>query len=438
MICQFSFENYKSFRDEVTLDFQATNIHEFDESLLSSRLSPQKKILPVAAIYGPNGGGKSGVLEALGSLIGFVLRPIEMQTNDLESLTIQPRARIVPFKLDEESRKRPTKFELFFRTENAEYRYRVSLELTGGLRETFSEPIRINDESLYRRKLTGKSTAMLFMRDGDGTKIGSTIKVKAISENIKSSMPLLSFLYNTYEIDVISEAVGWFKSCLIYSSYYLEYPYFGRRNSAKKLYDVIDREKDIDKIIAHMDLGIKNIHIFQESVFFKEEERTMYSLNLIHQVMGKEYLLSENEESAGTQKILNLLSDLVLSLQDGRMLIADELDANLHPKLLEQIILFYKNPRINIGGGQLLFTSHDLSTMNNRLFRRDEIWFAAKDESESSILYSLSEIKDEKGSSIRSDASYGKQYLNGRFGADPYFKRMLEWGNNGKLACIKE
>jgi len=437
MICQFTFENYKSFRDEVTLDFQATNIHEFDESLLSSKLSPQKKILPVAAIYGPNGGGKSGVLEALSSLVGFILRPIEMQSNDLEPLTIQPRARIVPFKLDEESRKRPTKFELFFRTETAEYRYRVSLERISGFKEHYNELIKISDESLYRRKLTGKNTAMLFIRNADGIKVGGTIKVRAISDNIRSSMPLLSFLYNTYKIDAISDAVGWFKSCLVYYSNYSEYPRLDRRNSAKKLYDIKDREKDIDKIIMHMDLGIKDIHVIREHVFFPEEleEQTLYSMNLIHQVREKKYLLPESEESAGTQKILNLISDLVLSLQDGRMLIADELDANLHPKLLEQIILFYKNPKINIGGGQLLFTSHDLSTMNNRLFRRDEIWFAAKDESESSILYSLSEIKDEKGSSIRSDASYGKQYLNGRFGADPYFKRMLEWGSNDKQAC---
>jgi len=274
---------------------------------------------------------------------------------------------------------------------------------------------------------------MLFVRSKDGIKTGSTIKAGAINETIKSSMPLLSFLYNTYEIDAITEAVGWFKSCLVYASSYSRYSRLSRGNSAKKLYDLRDREKDLNEIIRHMDLGIDGFQIIRRSAMNEESEaRATYSMKLSHQAKGNEYFLSESEESAGTQKILSLLSDLVLSLQDGRMLIADELDANLHPKLLEQIILLYKNPKINTGGGQLLFTSHDLSTMTNRLFRRDEIWFAAKDESESSILYSLSEIKDEKGSSIRSDASYGKQYLNGRFGADPYFKRMLEWGSNGK------
>ena len=105
----------------------------------------------------------------------------------------------------------------------------------------------------------------------------------------------------------------------------------------------------------------------------------------------------------------------------------DELDAKLHPKMLERVISLYTNKQYNKNGSQLLFTSHDLSTMNNKVFRRDEIWFAAKDQSQNTMLYSLSDIRDESGELIRTDASYSKQYLAGRYGADPYFEKMRNW-----------
>jgi len=72
-----------------------------------------------------------------------------------------------------------------------------------------------------------------------------------------------------------------------------------------------------------------------------------------------------------------------------------------------------------------LFTSHDVTTMKNDLFRRDEIWFAAKDENGASEIYSLYEIRNEDGSHIKSTAPFDKQYLDGRYGADPYLSEML-------------
>ena len=131
----------------------------------------------------------------------------------------------------------------------------------------------------------------------------------------------------------------------------------------------------------------------------------------------------------GTQKLINLLPLLLSSLENGRLLVVDELDAKLHSKMLEQVINLYTDKQVNTKGAQLIFTSHDLSTMNSKVFRRDEIWFAAKDDAESTRLYSLVDIRDEKGEKIRSDAAYGKQYLEGRYGADPYFYKMNkgEW-----------
>ena len=125
------------------------------------------------------------------------------------------------------------------------------------------------------------------------------------------------------------------------------------------------------------------------------------------------------------KKLIAALPVILLALREGRLVIIDELDAKLHPKLLRYVILLFKNKEINRHGAQLLFTSHDMSTMKNTVFRRDEIWFAADNEAHESDIYSLHEMRSEDGSRIKNTATYDKQYLEGRYGADPYLQNML-------------
>ena len=86
---------------------------------------------------------------------------------------------------------------------------------------------------------------------------------------------------------------------------------------------------------------------------------------------------------------------------------------------------FFKNKEINKYGAQLLFTSHDMYTLKNTIFRRDEIWFAAENASHESEIYSLHEIRGEDNDRVKNTAAYDKQYLEGRYGADPYLSNML-------------
>ena len=125
----------------------------------------------------------------------------------------------------------------------------------------------------------------------------------------------------------------------------------------------------------------------------------------------------------------NQISARTLDLNRDFKEIACSLDAKLHPKLLRYVISLFKNPRINRHGAQLLFTSHNMSTMKNTVFRRDEIWFAALNEKRSSEIYSLYEIRHEDNERVKSTAAFDKQYLEGRYGADPYLQNMLSGGD---------
>ena len=132
-----------------------------------------------------------------------------------------------------------------------------------------------------------------------------------------------------------------------------------------------------------------------------------------------EYELPFSEESDGTRKLIAALPVILLALREGRIMIIDELDAKLHPKLLRYVISLFKNKEINKFGAQLLFTSHDMYTLKNTVFRRDEIWFAAENSDHESEIYSLHEIRGEDSARIKNTAAYDKQYLEGRYGADP-------------------
>ena len=159
----------------------------------------------------------------------------------------------------------------------------------------------------------------------------------------------------------------------------------------------------------------------------KSDDERSYKIIFEHTVNGKTYQLNINQESDGTQKLFNVLPLVLIALNEGRLLVIDELDAKLHPKLLKFIIMLFKNPEINTKNAQIVFTSHDVSTMKSSVFRIDEIYFACKLDDESSDLYSLYEMRDESGNHIHPSAAFDKQYLEGRYGADPYFRNIMDW-----------
>ena len=398
MLCQFGFKNFKSYKNETIFDFQAGELSEFKESLIKDdKATP---LLPVSVVYGPNGGGKTTLLQALSCLITMVVFPIHELKKNRMNLIVQQRVNCEPFLYDEKSKNEPTEFNLYFRKNNNEYRYYVAIK----------NDIVIS-ESLFRRGIGAKKTAVIFTREENNIDLGASIGKSGINTDVNPKMLFLSFLAINYNISVIVEVQEWFESCVI-------------RNYANPITDLkimINENESFKKPFLNLlnEMGIDVCDYRYDS----EKEDFL----LTRKVNNVDYSLSLSKESAGTRKLFGSLPILMIALQTGRLAIIDELDAKLHPKLLRYIISLFTDPKINKFGAQLLFTSHDMSTMSNEVFRRDEIWFAALDDEHSSELYSLSEIRKEDGKRVNATASYNKQYLEGRYGADPYFKKMLDW-----------
>ena len=252
---------------------------------------------------------------------------------------------------------------------------------------------------------------MLFERYGRRVKLGTVLKAKSVNTEVNSKMPLLSFLAINYSLPVINEVIAWFEKCVI-------------RSYANPMaeHQILVAEDEVSKNIFITMMNDMGIDI--SGYRFSEADNQFMLQRTLHNSI---FELPFSSESEGTKKLFAALPVIILALKEGRLVIVDELDAKLHPKLLRYVIRLFTNPKINTKGAQLLFSSHDVSTMKNTVFRRDEIWFAALDEEHSSELYSLYELRKEDNERINNTAAYDKQYLEGRYGADPYLNNMLKW-----------
>jgi AAA15 family ATPase/GTPase len=195
---------------------------------------------------------------------------------------------------------------------------------------------------------------------------------------------------------------------------------------------------------AQIDLGFETIRV--EKVEFDKDKdipidlpedilkqlisdldgKTLINLRSVHKVFdnNKNYLKDiefdiRRQESSGTNKIIDLSGPIFDTLNAGGILVVDELDAKLHPLLTLSIIRLFQNQDINKEGAQLIFATHDTNILSICNLRRDQIYFVEKDKFGASELYSLVEYNKE--GKVRKDRSFEKDYINGRYGAIPYF-----------------
>lgn len=312
---------------------------------------------------------------------------------------------IEPFAFSKNTINEPTEFELFFRTSQAEYRYQL-----------FIKKDIIQYERLDRIKFeTGRRSA-LFERNEDIISLKGMFSKLKTSDELSDTLPLISYLGITYsKNEVVRDVINWFDDEIEFLNY---------GNPIQELSMAVANSDTVKNLMLQM---IKEMDL--DIVDFRVEEKENNGIEVFTKHIVDDYETEINlfDESNGTKKIFGLLPFIAKSILKGTTLIIDELDAKIHPVLLKYIITIFSNMEINKKGAQLIFTSHDLSTMNSDIFRRDEIWFVAKGNKQNSKLYSLVEFKNDKGESVRKDAKFDKQYLEGKYGADPYLKKIIDW-----------
>ncbi|MGL5981060.1 MAG: AAA family ATPase [Phocaeicola sp.] len=421
MLVNFTFQNFRSFRDEKTLNMEAGSIKELKESVI---LRNSYHLLPAAVMYGANSSGKSNVLMALMTMRSVLLSSVRLNPND--ELNFQP------FKLDLVSTNNPTSFEIQFLQDEVRYRYGFDYDKS-----------HICKEWLYEKR-AGEREFNLFLRVDDEFKVSKSRFHEGVGkENTTPSNRLFVSLVAQLNGAKSMRILDWFNNCN-YLSGMDSQGYAGF--TLKMFSEHLDGCQQALDFFHHTQLGFKEL-LVKEKAFSDETLSSnlqlpeSLKLKLMEELKGKKMMEAKTThniydengeitgletfdkdemESEGTKKIIEMSGPIFDTLNSGKLLIIDELDAKLHPLLTRSIVQLFMDPQINIHGAQLIFATHDTNLLNLAYLRRDQIWFTEKDKTESSDLYSLVEFKDENGSKIRNDRSVQKDYINGRYGAIPF------------------
>ena len=399
MLVSFEFSNFRSAKNSCYIDFRKTNISQHKDSLIGGRF------LPVTVFYGPNGGGKSTIILAIDYLVNLINAPIQQFNGQ-----IFPKKSYKPFLLDDESKNKPTSFDVVFCLKNnltTQYKYHIQVKNN-----------HILEETLYEKNGPEPSTC-LFERNNNKVQLGKNIKDIVLSSAINDTMPFISVCAIMYPKSKLGKIGNWFSDILVVD--------YGNPTVELLMAPFILNMMSDEKTKIYVEPLLSGMKLIDGYDVVNINNNGGKVLKTHHNVKDSTYDLLFDDESMGTKKIIQLAPSITLALTLGNTLVIDELDAKVHPKLLEYIISLFTNKKVNKNGAQLIFTSHDMYTLNSKVFRRDEIYFACKNDEESTIVYSLSDIKGDDNRMSRVDSSYSKKYLEGKYGSDPYFNLMTNW-----------
>ena len=305
--------------------------------------------------------------------------------------------------------------------ENDIFIYEISVSIEGLEQEVFS---------IIKNK-KGKKTNVFNLKENKFNSKFIPDKININNKNKKTT--LLNFFNSILDEICLKKMFNFIKNILFLNQDdFSSKDVFANNNFLNRTaWGVIEKEKNqIINIFNDVDMNIKDI-IIEKNPLMKNVINRVYFKKEFS--FGKEEILDVFLESSGTLKFLSLISHLLYGIKNGSLFIVDELDSGLHTKLLRYIINLFKNKDINKNNAQLIFSSHDISTLNSEVFRRDEIYFAAINESFFSNVISLSDlIMEEDGKKVRNDHNYSKLYLEGKIGYDPYIDYSMKGFKNEK------
>ena len=414
MLIQFNFKNFRSFRDDATLDLSATKMSEFNDRVISVG---NEKILPVAAIYGANASGKSNVYSAFEYMVEYVVNSLHYGDDPAMFSENRP----TPFLFDSVSEDAESSFEVYFTVpgDKAEksYNYGFCIGKEG-----------VTEEWLNYKAKTARDYKSIFYRSDEENELDLSGLLKSARNNIEVALDkqvLIVSLGAKLKVGKCKLVRDWFlaNEFADFGNAYTNF-FLSRRLPKGFVEDKAIQQKVV-QYFSSFDENIKGFNVEAVPTEGDSKEVT-YKINSIHKKIDSDEIVEIplGMESAGTLKMFALYPELQVVLQNGSVYFIDELNARLHPLLVRNFILIFLNPEVNVNHAQLIFTTHDTWQLSNQLLRRDEIWFTEKDTDGVSTLYSLADFINEDGTKIRKDESYEKNYLLGKYGAIPTLKTI--------------
>ena len=429
MIQEIKVKNFLSFKKEISFSFEATK-DTFAEDYQVVEVAPGVRLLRFAMVYGANASGKSNLLSVirfLGSFWRNIPQSVDEGTN------------IIPFLLDFETPNNPSEFEIIFYVENKKYWYQLTIDKQAVISEKLFVYNSVQPTLLFDRKLENDQSIIHY---GAPVKISSVEKEKITVECLKN----MSFFAARNKVNIslpdIDDAKQWLikqimpivapetslfeyaenhitKDTLL-KTHLLNFIKQADFNISDIKTDVI--KETIPEQYLNLFLNDENIPAFEKDRLKKEKTISRYETSFEHTVTIQDKLskfyLSKDLESLGTLRTFGIETAIYYAQQNNSVLAIDEVENSLHPQLLRLILLDFLR---NKSRSQLIVTTHydpllnDISKLDDqRIFRKDSVWFTEKLDSGHTDVYSLAEFRG-----LNRLSSIQKAYNQGNFGALP-------------------
>ena len=422
MIQEIKIKNFRSFKDEVTFSFEASN-DKFAEDSQVVQINENTRLLRFAIVYGYNASGKSNLLDVFEFLYDFwFYKPKDM---DVKTGTI-------PFKLDKSSPTEPTKIELVFYVEDTKYSYLLELDEHQVYLEKLSYYKSVQPTKLFERRLENGQSVIDF-----NLKISNIVKEKITVECLKNMSFFAARKQVNASIPEIDAAMAWMTNKVHQTispstnltkyaqrmtskdneliAYILDFLREADFNITNFKTDAINQpypEEVVEMVLSSDKLSEEEKEIIKQ-VPFKKDFRTDFEHTVENERGVESYILTSGygEESRGTLRTLGIETALYSIMKENAFVAIDEIETSFHPKLLEKILFEYLRTHSK---SQLLVTTHNdgLLDLVDDLIRKDSVWFTEKKKSGVTDLYKLTDFRGvNRLSSIR------EAYRNKRFGA---------------------
>jgi uncharacterized protein len=422
MLIEFSVGNYKSFKDTVTFSMVAANLTSKNKELDRANIFNYKKslnLVKTAALYGSNASGKSNFIKAIVFMRNFIL-------NSSKETQVTEEIKVENYQLSTSTENQPSFFEIIFAINDTRYRYGFELDKNS-----------IHSEWLYRAK--ERETNLFFRTKEEILPKGIFAEGKNLETKTRQNALYLSVCAQ-WNGKISTEVLKWFKDCGIISGL----SDVGYRHYTEKQLEHPDTKSKILDFIREFDFGISELNVKRTSITedslpkgFPEpiqklllnqggDKTTVFTthkkFNDNNEHVDDVLFDLDQNESDGTQKAFSFSGPLLDVLASGMILFVDELDARFHPIITQAIVQMFHDKRLNPNNAQLIFATHDTNLLDNKFFRRDQVWFVEKNKYGATELYSLVDFR------VRNDASFEKDYIAGKYGAIPFLGGLQRLG----------
>jgi AAA15 family ATPase/GTPase len=418
MLIEVRIGNFRSFAEPQTFSLVASSDTRHPDNCFPFG---KRHLLKSAAVFGANASGKSNLIKAIDFIRLFVL-------HSATRMNVGDEIPVVPFQLNPELRRKESFFEMQFVVGEVRYQYGFTATSKRVQDEWLIAYPKGRPQHLLERRFDLETEQTIWAFRGELQREATLLKERTRDNGLVLSRgaelniaPLTTvFLWSRQKMAVLDLSTS--PGALI-------------DQTAMRLKDDSTFRERVLRLIRHADLGISDLEVTEEQHRFNfsatftagrlSRQRTpLHAIRSIHRSPDGEAVRFNflEAESNGTQRFFALVGPWLDALDQGALLVIDELDCSMHPTLTRKLVELFQTQGANPHGAQLIFSTQDSTLMDLELLRRDQIWIVEKDRAGASRLSSLYDFEEKP----RNNEAVQRRYLAGHYGGVPVFGPTFE------------